>query len=649
MRRTQLVFAIVLTALYGCAGPNTLVKTELKGLFKEISVFEKPIMRVRPARNNAVLVMLKGGRLVLWSPQDGVSRTVCDHVAVSPSRAWLGYPSIQNEYHLWDVSGDGEFVVCAEPMAGVVVRNLGDLSAPPVTVLTKEQLKEKLKRLGDLAMLRVSNGGRAIAFLTPQDRNIFRVAIMDVSTGGTGYLVVPFAPTGSAGSLSASTDKEFDWPYIGGFSMDGAVLLVSRSRQESFQISRDTTYRAAHNYLYEDLYFYDIPSGKTYASTARMDLFRRSRLSRDFIVCTDCLITEGTKLSAHKYSREFLLPETEIPEDWEKDHPELLKRPGFFNVLTAGSMADLRKGPGYLTPEQLVKDPAAATPLLTAGEVMLSPGPYGWPSYHSYGNSASLVQPFEVELSPDTRHYLLKFYWGKFSRQGLAENCFFGVPGRVKFMELRGAIGCSFSFDGKHVYSLYGERLYRAPAGRLAELVPVDPGDIAGAAADPITAAEGEPRATEDIAGGPSRGQIIPAPASVRAGAVEALKSARSHTARKEYKKAYSEYEHALAVLPKTDARRIFALERQGMLLLKEKNLAKAKKAYLDAIQTAKHLKNTGRDTMNAYSGFAYCLKKEGDIDGAARNYQIAMDLAVDDKAKTKIKKALDKLISEAK
>jgi len=112
----------------------------------------------------------------------------------------------------------------------------------------------------------------------------------------------------------------------------------------------------------------------------------------------------------------------------------------------------------------------------------------------------------------------------------------------------------------------------------------------------------------------------------------------------KNYAGASAKCRAASALLSANDARRIYLLERQGWLVLKENDIPKAKQLYIEAIWTAKKQKTSGKNMVNAYCGLAYCMEKSGDIFAAELNYNHALELTANERLTSEIEKALKRL-----
>jgi len=107
---------------------------------------------------------------------------------------------------------------------------------------------------------------------------------------------------------------------------------------------------------------------------------------------------------------------------------------------------------------------------------------------------------------------------------------------------------------------------------------------------------------------------------------------------------AFEEYEKALSLLPEDSMIRIQILERQGLLLLEQKEYIKAKKTYVKSINIAKASKVKNRDVVSAYLGLAYCLAKTGNKKWARANYKKAWKLTDSEETKSKIERSLENL-----
>lgn len=98
--------------------------------------------------------------------------------------------------------------------------------------------------------------------------------------------------------------------------------------------------------------------------------------------------------------------------------------------------------------------------------------------------------------------------------------------------------------------------------------------------------------------------------------------------------------------VPAGDARAVQLLERQGAMLLRGGNEAKAQDAFKAAIAKAEDLKTSGPDLGNAYLGLGYCQEKAGKVKDAIKTYEKALELAPR-KAKAKISQTIADLKSK--
>jgi tetratricopeptide (TPR) repeat protein len=119
------------------------------------------------------------------------------------------------------------------------------------------------------------------------------------------------------------------------------------------------------------------------------------------------------------------------------------------------------------------------------------------------------------------------------------------------------------------------------------------------------------------------------------------ITAAEETLGRNELDKAFALYGSASESIPTDDKRQTRVLERQGLILIKQNNCARAKRFYSAAIRTAKKHNLRGRDVAGAYSGLAYCQEKSGDPDWAAANYRAAINVTDDAALKAELQKRL--------
>jgi len=126
------------------------------------------------------------------------------------------------------------------------------------------------------------------------------------------------------------------------------------------------------------------------------------------------------------------------------------------------------------------------------------------------------------------------------------------------------------------------------------------------------------------------------------------LESAEDNFTQKNYAKAVKEYDKALNILPESDERGIYVLERKGASYVRLENYSKANESYISAIKDAKTLSVKNKTVVNAYLGLAYSLQETGNAKEARANYKIAWKLTKDPKTKRKIEKALNGLMANS-
>jgi hypothetical protein len=128
----------------------------------------------------------------------------------------------------------------------------------------------------------------------------------------------------------------------------------------------------------------------------------------------------------------------------------------------------------------------------------------------------------------------------------------------------------------------------------------------------------------------------------VPAGSYESyMTAAEEALGRNELDKAFALYGKASESIAPEDKRQTRILERQGLILIKQNNCARAKRFYSAAIRTAKKHNLRGRDVAGAYSGLAYCQEKSGDPGWAAANYRAAINATDDAALKAELQKRL--------
>lgn len=142
-----------------------------------------------------------------------------------------------------------------------------------------------------------------------------------------------------------------------------------------------------------------------------------------------------------------------------------------------------------------------------------------------------------------------------------------------------------------------------------------------------------------------------PAPAVKPAGALDPekeiayhLKAARRYSGAKRYRSAAAEYGAAAGFMAAGDDRLVHTGERQGAMLLRAGDMAKAQPYFQSAAAKAAELNSSGRDAVNAYLGLAYCQEKAGKTAEAVASYEKALVLTDNPQVKAKVAKTLDGL-----
>ena len=115
------------------------------------------------------------------------------------------------------------------------------------------------------------------------------------------------------------------------------------------------------------------------------------------------------------------------------------------------------------------------------------------------------------------------------------------------------------------------------------------------------------------------------------------LAAAQKYAARKKYRSAAAEYAAAAPFLPAGDQRAVFLLERQGAMLLRAGDEARAGENFQAAIDKAGELGVSGNDLANAYLGLGYCKEKAKKVPEAIASYEKAMELSPSAKIKARI------------
>ncbi|MDD5209364.1 MAG: tetratricopeptide repeat protein [Elusimicrobiales bacterium] len=127
------------------------------------------------------------------------------------------------------------------------------------------------------------------------------------------------------------------------------------------------------------------------------------------------------------------------------------------------------------------------------------------------------------------------------------------------------------------------------------------------------------------------------------------LAAASKYFAKRRYRSAAAEYGAAVPFLPAGDARAVRLLERQGAMMLKAGNEAKAQEHFLSAVNKAKELKSSGKDLADAYLGLGYCQEKANKVAEAVDSYEKARALSDSKKVKDRITKTISDLKAKAK
>lgn len=122
------------------------------------------------------------------------------------------------------------------------------------------------------------------------------------------------------------------------------------------------------------------------------------------------------------------------------------------------------------------------------------------------------------------------------------------------------------------------------------------------------------------------------------------MAAAGKYAARRRYRSAAAEYGAAFGLLPAGDARAVHLLERQGAMMLRAGDAAKAREHFLAAIDKAKELNTSGDDLAGSHLGLGYCLEKAGNIPAAIENYETALKLSSSKTIKSRISKTISDL-----
>jgi len=122
------------------------------------------------------------------------------------------------------------------------------------------------------------------------------------------------------------------------------------------------------------------------------------------------------------------------------------------------------------------------------------------------------------------------------------------------------------------------------------------------------------------------------------------LRAARKYAAAKRYRSAAAEYGAAVPFLPAGDPRAVSLLERQGAMILKTGDTAKAREHFQAAIEKARELNASGKDLADSYLGLGYCLEKANKITEAIDSYEKALALSTGKSVKARISKTISDL-----
>lgn len=191
--------------------------------------------------------------------------------------------------------------------------------------------------------------------------------------------------------------------------------------------------------------------------------------------------------------------------------------------------------------------------------------------------------------------------------------------------------------DSSQAFSLPGVPMKYMPPQGWAKPKPKEeaPAPAAAPAAPPA----------EQPAPAPESPAPAAAPAQETGGDLEFhLGAARKYAFKKQYRSAAAEYGAAVPFLPAGDARAVQLLERQGAMLLRAGDTAKAGPLFSSAISKAEELKTAGADLANAHLGLGYCLEKKGDIPGAIKSYEKARALSTSRTIKARLAKTIGDL-----
>lgn len=193
--------------------------------------------------------------------------------------------------------------------------------------------------------------------------------------------------------------------------------------------------------------------------------------------------------------------------------------------------------------------------------------------------------------------------------------------------------------DSSQAFSLPGVPMKYMPPQGWAKPKPKEEAPAPAPAVPPA-----QPPA-EQPAPAPESPEPAPAAAPEAGGDLEFhLSAARKYAFKKQYRSAAAEYGAAIPFLPAGDARAVQLLERQGAMLLRSGDTAKAGPLFSSAISKAQELKTAGADLANAHLGLGYCLEKKGDIPGAIKSYEKARALSTSKTIKARLAKTIGDL-----
>lgn len=197
--------------------------------------------------------------------------------------------------------------------------------------------------------------------------------------------------------------------------------------------------------------------------------------------------------------------------------------------------------------------------------------------------------------------------------------------------------------DSSQVFSLPGVPMKYMPPQGWAKPKPKT--ETAAETPAPAAAPAAPPEEKPAAPAAPQPEAAAAKPEGDKAGDLEFhLSAARKYAARKHYRSAAAEYAAAAPFLPAGDARAVHLLERQGAMLLRSGDEAKAAGLFSAAIGKAKELKAAGGDLANAHLGLGYCLEKKNDVPAALANYEKALQLSSSRTIKARIAKTIDDL-----